>query len=118
MDEAEAEAIRTELNELHGELRNIGVERGQRLLTGEQAKIATDLIQADIDALERRQRDQERLRVFEGLPLGKPQVADAIARLSPDRFRAVVGVLGTVTVLPVGKGGHVFNPDRVVVESR
>src|SRR5262249_46991638 len=43
-DEAEAEAIRTELNTLYGELEKIGIERGQRLLTGQQAKIATDLI--------------------------------------------------------------------------
>ena len=43
----------------------------------------------------------------------RPEVADAVARLSPDRFRAVLDVLGTVTVVPVGKGGHVFNPERV-----
>jgi hypothetical protein len=112
-DAAEAEAIRTELNTLYGELKKIGVERGQRLLTGEQAKIATDLINQDIEALERKQEDQERLRVFEGIPLGTPEVADAIGRLSPDRFRAVVDVLCTITVKPVGKGGHTFNPKRV-----
>jgi DNA invertase Pin-like site-specific DNA recombinase len=113
-DEAEAEAIRTELNELYTELKNIGIERGKRLLTGEQAKIATDLINEDIAKLEARQQDSERLAVFEGIPLGTPEVADAIARLSPDRFRAVVGVLLTsIVVAPVGKGSHVFNPDRV-----
>jgi DNA invertase Pin-like site-specific DNA recombinase len=114
-DEAEAEAIRTELNTLYGELQKIGVERGQRLLTGEQAKIATDLINDDISKLERRQQDQERLRVFDGLPLGTPEVADAIAQLSWDRFRAVLYVLATVTVAPVGKSGRVFNPERVQV---
>jgi hypothetical protein len=36
----------------------------------------------------------------------------------PDRFRAVVDVLCTVTVLPVGKGSHVFNPDRVHTEPK
>lgn len=113
-DEAEAEAIRTELNTLYGELEQIGVERGKRLLTGQQAKIATDLINEDIAKLEHRQQDQERMRVFEGLPLGKPEVAEAIAELSPDRFRAVVDVLMTVVVTPVGKGGHTFNPERVV----
>lgn len=114
-DEAEAEAIRTELNELYGELEKIGVERGQRLLTGAQAKIATDLINADIAKLERRQQDQERLRVFEGLDLGKPQVQAQVRKLSPDRFRAVINVLMAPTVMPVGRGSHnrVFNPSRV-----
>jgi hypothetical protein len=113
-DETEAEAIRTELNTLYTELRNIGVERGHRLLTGEQAKIATDLINEDIAKLEARQQDQERLRVFDGIPLGEPEVADAIAELTPDRFRAVLDVLVVVTIAPVGKGGgHMFNPERV-----
>jgi hypothetical protein len=114
-DDAEAEAIRLELETLYGELQKIGVERGQRLLTGEQAKIATDLINGDISKLERRQQDQERLRVFDGIPLGTPKVVDAIAALSQDRFRAVLYVLAVVTVAPVGKGGKVFQPERVQV---
>jgi hypothetical protein len=114
-DEAESAAIRDELNVLYGELEKIGVERGQRLLTGQQAKIATDLITADIAKLERRQQDQEKVRVFEGLKLGKSEVASGIRALSPDRFRTVLDTLMTVTVVPVGKGGHVFNPERVQV---
>ena len=82
-DAAEAEAIRTELNTLYQELANIGVERGQRLLTGQQAKIATDLINEDIAKLERRQQSAERLRVFEGLKLGTPDVEVGIRALSP-----------------------------------
>jgi DNA invertase Pin-like site-specific DNA recombinase len=114
-DQAEAEAIREELNILYGELEKIGVERGQRLLTGAQAKIASDLIAQDIAKLERRQQDQERIRVFEGLQLGTPKVALGIRALSPDRFRTVVGMLMTVTIASVGKGGKVFNPERVQV---
>jgi DNA invertase Pin-like site-specific DNA recombinase len=116
-DAAEAEAIRTELNGLHTELRKIGIERGQRLLTGEQAKIATDLINDEIAKLQARQHDQERLRVFADVPLGTPQAAPAIKALTPDRYRAIIAVLATVTVLPVGKGhrvnGERFDPDRV-----
>ena len=56
--------------------------------------------------------------MFDGLPLGTPEVADAVSRLSPDRLRAVLDVLMTVTVAPVGKGGHVFNPERVQVNWR
>jgi DNA invertase Pin-like site-specific DNA recombinase len=114
-DEAEAEAIRTELSALYGELAQIGVERGQRLLTGQQAKIATDLIEADIAALKRRQQDAERLRVLEGIPLGKPEAVAAVRELSADRFRAVVAVVARIRVDPVGKGSHVFAPERVKV---
>jgi DNA invertase Pin-like site-specific DNA recombinase len=117
-DQAEAEALRIEANTLNTELDNIGIERADGLLTGRQAKIATDRITEKLHAIERRQQDQERLRVFDGLPLGRPQVVGAVKRLSPDRLRAVLAVLMTVTVAPVGKGGHVFNPERVQVTWR
>ena len=110
-DAAEAEAIRTELNELYSELENIGIERGQRLLTGQQAKIATDLINEDIAKLERRRQSEQRLLVLEGLEIGTPNVAVGIRALSPDRFRAVVTMLMTLTVDPVGKG-HRVNGER------
>ena len=114
-DQAEAEALRVEANTLNAELDNIGVERADGLLTGRQAKIATDRITKKLHAIERRQQDQEKLRVFDGIPLGEPEAADAVSRLSPDRLRAVLAVLATVTVAPVGKGGYVFNPQRVQV---
>ena len=117
-DTAEAEALRTERAALLAEIDNIGVERADGLLTGKQAKIATDRINDKLAKIERRQQDTERLRVFDGLPLGKPEVADAVARLSSDRFRAVLDVLATITVAPVGKGGRVFNPQRVQVDWR
>jgi DNA invertase Pin-like site-specific DNA recombinase len=112
-DLPDAEEVRRELATLHKELHQIGVERGQRLLTGEQAQTATAVINEDIKVLERRQQDAERLRVFDGIPLGTPQVADAIEKLTPDRFRAVLAVLVTITVAPVGKGNHLFNTGRV-----
>lgn len=113
LDDAEAEAIGADLNLLYGEVEQIGVERGQRLLTGQQAKIATDLINVEIAKLKRREQDQERLRVFDGIPLGTPEAAAAVERLLPDRFRAVIAMVMTPTVMPVGKGSHVFNPDRL-----
>jgi DNA invertase Pin-like site-specific DNA recombinase len=115
IDPAEAEAIRTELNTLYGDRELIGVERGQRLLTGQQAFVATALINDDIAKLERKQQDAERLAVFEGLPLGKPEVAGKLRRLSPDRYRAVVAVLMKPTVAHVGRGAHnrVFNKKRL-----
>jgi hypothetical protein len=117
-DAAEAEALRTEENTLRSRLNEIADERADGLLTGAQAQRATARINEKLAAIERRQQDQTRLRVFDGIPLGKPQVATAIQRLSPDRFRAVVDVLMTVTVTPVGKGRHVFNPKRMHAEPK
>jgi DNA invertase Pin-like site-specific DNA recombinase len=117
-DAAQAEALRTEENTLRSRLNEIADERADGLLTGAQAQRATARINDKLAAIEREQQDQERLRVFDGIPLGTPKVAAAIARLSPDRFRAVVDLLMTVRVMPVGKGRHVFNPDRVVTEPK
>ena len=114
-DTAQAERLRVEANTLTAELDAIGVERAEGLLTGRQAKIATDRINEKLAAIAHRQADQERLRVFDGIPLGTPQVADAVDKLSPDRFRAVLDVLAEITVAPVGKTGRVFNPQRVQV---
>jgi hypothetical protein len=36
-----------------------------------------------------------------------------LADLTPDRFRAVLSVLGTVTVAPVGESGRVFEDERM-----
>ena len=117
-DAAEAEVIRLELETLYAELDHIGVERAELLLTGRQAKIATERINEKIAKLELRQQDSERRWVFDGIPLGRAEVAEAVQQLSPDRFRAVLDVLATVTVLPVGRCGRVFNPERVQVNWR
>lgn len=114
-DTAEAEALRTEHGNLLAELDNIGIERADGLLTGKQAKIATDRLNDKLAAVEARQQDQERLRVFDGIPLGTTEVAAKIAELSPDRFRAVMDVLAEITIAPVGKSGKIFNPERVQV---
>lgn len=112
-DSAEAEALRTERATLLARLDDIADERADGLLTGQQAKRATDRITDKLAELEARQHDQERLRVFDGLPLGTPEVAEALRELSPDRLRAVIAVLVRFTVQPVGKSGRVFNPDRL-----
>ena len=117
-DEAEAEALRGEANTLLTRLDEIADERADGLLTGPQARRATERIQARLDEIEQRQQDQERLRVFDGIPLGTPQAANAIRNLSPDRFRAALAVLAEFVVAPVGKGGRIFNPERVKVNWR
>ncbi|OBB89649.1 recombinase family protein [Mycobacterium sp. 852002-30065_SCH5024008] len=115
-DTAEAECIRTEKSVLHGRLNELAIERAQGLLTGAQVKTATEIVQAQIDTLDAQEQDQERLRVFDQIPLGKPEVAAAIESLSPDRFRAILSVLAKITIAPVGKGGHTFRPDRVQID--
>jgi hypothetical protein len=117
-DQEQAEAVRGEINVLYGELDALAVERAEGLMTARQVKISSDIIAEKIAKLERRQQDQERVRVFRDLPLGTAEAVDAVRALSPDRFRAVVEVLMTVSVAPVGKGGRVFNPERVQVNWR
>ena len=118
-DAAEAERLRAEQMTLLARLDEIADERADGDLTGPQAKRATERINAKLAAIEARQQDTDRLRVFADLPLGKPEVADAVRRLSPDRLRAVLDVLAVITVTPVGKGHRVkgkrFDRDRVQV---
>jgi DNA invertase Pin-like site-specific DNA recombinase len=115
-DVVDAEAIQTQIAALYEDRRQVGIERGKRQLDGEQARIATDIINEEISELERQQNDADRMMVLGDIPLGTPQARGAVRRLSADRFRAVLAVLATVTVLPVGKGSHIFDPERVVVD--
>ena len=116
-DAADAQRIRDEKQALYARLDEFAVERAQGLMTGRQLQIATESVQREIDALERTEEDQERLRVFDGIPLGSPKAIAAVEKLSPDRLRAVMRLLTTVTIKPVGRGSQrVFNRERVVVE--
>lgn len=115
-DTAEAEELRAEKTVLYERLNQFAIERAKGEMTGAQVRTATEYVQAQIDAIEAQERDQEKLRLFDQIPLGKPQVKAAIESLSPDRLRAVVSILAKITVMPVGKGGHVFRPDRVQVD--
>jgi len=117
-DEAEAEALRAEKAVLYGRLDEVADERADGLLTGAQARRATERITAKLGVIERREQDAERLRVFDGIPLGTAKAVDAVKGLTPDRFRSVLDVLVTITVEPVGKVGRVFIPERVKVQWR
>jgi hypothetical protein len=97
---------------LYGELDQIGVERGLRQLTGPPALIATDIVKKDIAKLKARQEDQEAARVFDGMLLGLPEVEEDVLELPPDRYRVIVDLLMDPVIMPVGKGGYVFDEDH------
>ncbi|MGE5288052.1 MAG: recombinase family protein, partial [Micromonosporaceae bacterium] len=70
---------------------------------------ALDRIDAELAKLEAAHCDDDRRQLFDGLPLGKREVADhidAIIAESPDRFRAILALLAEVKIRPVGKGGR------------
>ncbi|OBI33761.1 recombinase family protein [Mycobacterium sp. E2238] len=112
-NEVETEAIRAERGTLLARLDEIADERADGLIDGRGYRTMTERIHAKLAELDRREQDEERLRVFADLPLGRPEVAAAVEQLTGDRFRAVLDVLATITIAPVGKGGHVFHEDRV-----
>lgn len=114
-DSAAAERLRVEKSNLYTRLDEMAVERAQGLMTGAQLQTATAYVQRQIDAIEAQERDDEKVRVFDGIPLGTDAAVDAVNRLSPDRFRAVLNVLATVTIAPVGRGGKVFREERIDV---
>lgn len=112
-DAAEAERLRAEKQRLYAQIREAEAEYDDGVIDGRRLAARKERVTEKLDAIERRQMDQDRLRVFDGLPLGTPEVAERVRALSPDRLRAVIDVLVVFEVAPVGKGGKVFNPDRV-----
>jgi DNA invertase Pin-like site-specific DNA recombinase len=114
IDPAEARRLADEKAGLYAELDQLAIERARKLLTARQVQIASAEIQAQIEAIEEKERDAERVRVLDGIPLGTPQAVDAVAKLTPDRLRAVVGLLcKQVRVAAIGKSGNTFNPERI-----
>jgi DNA invertase Pin-like site-specific DNA recombinase len=124
-DGAEAEAIRQKISTLTNRLDEIAAERGEGLLTGRQAQVASQVVQRQLDAIEAERRDQDKVRVFDGIRLGTPEAVEDVRGLTADRLRAVIDVLCELTVRPVGKtggardprtGGRVFDDKRIKVK--
>lgn len=123
-DSAEEEAIRQKIGTLNNRLDEIAAERGEGLLTGRQAQVASRVVQRQLDAIEAERRNQDMAHKFDGIRLGTPSAVGDVRALSPDRLRAVIDVLCELTVMPVGKGagvrrgkrGRVFDPERIKVE--
>ena len=82
-DEATAAKIRTDLAVLYARVEQIGIDVGEGLLTGRQAKDATDTVTAKIAKLEASQQDQERLAVLDGIPAWTDLVLRGAAQPNP-----------------------------------
>lgn len=121
-DTEQAQATRDELSGLYARLDTIAADYAEGLLDARQLKTASDIVRTKIATLEAAQQDQDRVRVFADLPLGQPEIIDKLSSLSEDRYRAVLDVLLTATVAPVGKGhrvnGERFDPDRLQITWR
>ncbi|MCV7179546.1 recombinase family protein [Mycolicibacterium sphagni] len=113
---AEAKKLDTDEAILRAKLVQLGRDFASAPPEFTQAAISD--VNDKLDAIERKRQDQERLRVLDGIPLGTDQVRDVVEGLSPVRVRSILRLLWTITVEPVGKGSHVFNPDRIVVVER
>lgn len=117
-DPVEAERLRAERLTLMARLDTAADDYADGQLDGRGYARVRDRIQGQLAELDDAEADAERLRVFDGIPLGTPDVTAAIATLAdeqPDRYRAILDLLMTVTITPVGKGGKTFKPERVQV---
>jgi hypothetical protein len=113
-DPEESKRLDDEKQSLYAQIRSAEAEYDDGVIDGRRLAGRIERVKQKLGTIERQRQDQEKLRVFDGLPLGTPEVEDAVQKLSADRFRAVIDVLVTLVVMPVGKGGgKVFDPDRV-----
>lgn len=115
-DEAETARLTAETNALYAQIRAAEAEYDDGIIDGRRLVARRERVAEKLAALETALQDQERLRVFDGIPLGTPEVAEAIKELTPDRLRAILDVVVRFTVAPVGKGGKVFKPERVRID--
>lgn len=113
-DAAEAERLTAEANVLYAQIREAEAEYDEGIIDGRRLAARRERVAEKLAVIEAAQQDQERLRVFDGIPLGTPEAVDAVRELTPDRLRAVIDVLVVLTVKPVGKRGNKFNKRRVV----
>lgn len=117
-DEQKAEQLRLQRRTLVTRRGEIADERADGLIDGPGYRRIVERIDREIEAIDAQQADAERVRIFDGLPLGTPEVAAKVQALTHDRYRAVVGVLFDLTIQPVGKGhrpsnGKRFDPNRL-----
>lgn len=115
LDDAEAEALRVESTSLYAQIAAAEAEYDDGIIDGRRLAARVERVNDKLAVIRRKEHDAERVRVLDGIPLGRPAAVAAVAALSDDRFRAVLGLLCEITVAPVGKGGKRFDRKRVQV---
>jgi len=120
-DAPDLDRLTAEANTIRARRVELATEFADGELTAAELRAARERLNAKLDAIEAKMSDAAVKRVFADIPLGTDQVYAAFARLDPDRQRAVINVLLTATVLPVGKGhrpsdGARFDPERLAIE--
>jgi hypothetical protein len=117
-DAEEAQRLRDQAKKFRKRLGELADENADGLYDVQEYVRMRDRVKEQLAAVEAQQSSQEQLRIFDGLPLGTPQCAAAVAQLPAGRLRAILDVLATVTVKPVGKIGRGPIPDRVDIEPK
>jgi DNA invertase Pin-like site-specific DNA recombinase len=118
-DAPDLDKLSAQANVIRARRVELATEFADGELTAAELRAARDRLNTKLDAIEAKMADASAKRVFADIPLGTDRVHRAFARLDIDRQRAIINVVLTATVMPVGKRGRVpFNPDRIAIEWR
>ena len=86
-------------------------------INASQLKISTAKLAAQLAEVESKMLDANRTRVFDGV-IGAADPRAVWDGLTLDRKRAVIDVLMTITIEPVGRAARGFDPESVRIEWR
>ncbi|MGD9621252.1 MAG: recombinase family protein [Mycolicibacterium sp.] len=112
-DPEKAARLRAETNALLEQIAEANREYDEGIIDGNRLKGRTKRVEEKLAEIERQQQDQDRLRVFDGIPIGTDDAVEAVLNLSEDRLRRVIEILMVPTVMPVGRGHKVFDSTRL-----
>jgi len=120
-DAPDLDRLTAEANTIRARRVELATEFADGELTAAELRAARERLNTKLDAIESKMSDAAVKRVFADIPLGTDRVYAAFARLDPDRQRAIINVLLTATVMPVGRGhrprdGSRFDPERIAIE--
>lgn len=109
--------LRTEASSLRARLEGVAVEFADGALTAAQLRAITERLRGRLDDVEHQLADQGRVDVL-GPLVDAPDMQEAWQSLTIGQRRAVVDMLLTVTIHPVGRGVRTFRADSITVEFR
>ncbi len=113
------DALSAEANTIRARRIELATEFADGELTAAELRAARERLNTNLEAIEAKMSDAAAKRVFADIPLGTDRVYGAFTRLDPDRQRAIINVMMTATILPVGKRGRQpFDPERIAIEWR